>query len=204
MKNKALLICAAMGGLFFTSASSNAAVIYNNLNAVAQGADSLTDYGPIADSFSNGSTVASLNQVIVKLSGAADSGSVVVKLLADSGSDTPGAYINTIGSVSDSLLTSTLASYTITLATPYTLAANGRYWVQLTSNNSSANWAWSYDITGVGVASEYLANNNGAYANSSSAPYQMEVINSAPEPGTIALLGLAGIGAGLIRKKLLA
>ena len=147
----ALSILAALYGIAFAAPANADVVSFNNLNATTVDADPIATYGPIAGSFSTADYRTTLTQVSLKLSGASDNGSVAVQLLSDS-STSPGSVLSTIGTLNDSLLRSTLSNYTLTLATPFNLAANTRYWIELISNGSSANWAWSEDISGAGVA----------------------------------------------------
>lgn len=196
----ALSIVAALCGLGFVAPAKADAVRFNNLNAATVDADSIATYGPIAGSFSTAEYASTLTQLSFKLSGSSDNGSVTVQLLSDS-SISPGSLLNTIGTINDTSLRSNLANYSLTPATPFSLAANTRYWIRLTSNNSSANWAWSQDVSGPGVAREYIANTNGVFANSSEAPYQMQVLTSTPEPASCGILGLAILGViGAVRK----
>lgn len=189
----ALPVLAALYGLIFTATANADVVTFSNLNAATVDADSIAAYGPIADSFSTAEYGTTLNQVSLLLNGAPDSGSVTVRLLSSSFLS-PGSVLTTIGTVNDSSLSSTLTSYTLPLASPFQLGANTRYWIQLTSNNSSANWAWSANVSGPGVAGEYLSNANGVFENASEAPCQMQVITSAPEPSNLAVLGLGLMG----------
>lgn len=199
----ALSIFAAVCGIAFATPAHADIISFDNLNGTPVDADSIATYGPIAGSFSTAGFESALTQVSLKLSGTPDSGSVIVRLLSDS-STSPGSVLNTIGTLDDSLLSSTLSNYTLALATPFDLAANTRYWIELTSNGSSANWAWSGDISGPGVAGEYLSNINGVFANSSEAPYQMQVqvLSSVPEPSGYAILGfgLLGVVAAIRRR----
>jgi hypothetical protein len=59
--------------------------------------------------------------------------------------------------------------------------------------NSSAFWAWSFDVSGPGVANEFFSNNAGVFPNNQNGPYQMQVNTAIPEPSTLAL-GIAGLG----------
>ena len=184
----------------FLAGASNAAVIYDNLYSTTKGADPVGNYngfafGPLYDSFSTGSSSFTLQAVKVLLSGdSTSSGSVTVALYNDN-STSPGTVLYTIGSISDSSLSSTLTVYDFTLATSQNLSANTRYWIGLkTSDNSTAYWAWSLDQSAVGVAGEYYANSSGVNSNIGG-PYQMQLSsNVVPLPGTAWLLGSGFLG----------
>lgn len=195
-------------GLFFTFVSvAHASTIFNNLNSTTSGSDSVSSSGPLADSFSTGSSSFSLGQVTVKVQATTpgDGESVVVSLLSDNASS-PGSTLDTIGTINDSSLSTSLSDFALTLSTPYTLAANTTYWIELsTSNGSSAYWAWSLDQTALGVSGEQYSDKDGIYPDSGG-PYQMELLSAAvaaPETGTLLLLGiglLALMGAAVVRR----
>jgi hypothetical protein len=202
----ALSVFVAFSACLFAAPANAAAVNFNNIGGVTAGTDPVATVGPLADSFSTAEYGTTLNEVSVRLLAGtpSDGGSIRVQLLANS-SNNPGAMLTTIGTLSDSSLSSSLANYTLTLATPYSLAANTRYWIELVSAGSSAEWAWSYDQSGPGVANQYLSNTFGTFANSGSAPYQMQVVTAAPEPAGLASIGIALVGvAAVIRRRLTA
>ncbi len=194
-------------GLCVAVAQADAAVIYDNLSASSSGADGVSaeiGFGSLYDSFSTGTSGFGLNQIQVLLGGNPDAGALQVSLLSDN-NIAPGLFLANIGTVSDSQLSSTLAVFTFTLSAPILLAANTRYWVELSDNAStptSAVWSWSFDTSGVGVAGEYFANSCCISANPGNGPYQMSVSGSVPEPSTWAmmLIGFAGIGVAAYRR----
>ncbi len=173
--------------------AARATSLYNNLNPASSGLDSV--FGTLADSFSTGSSAVTLNSVTLDLWDADSNdggGSVTVDLLTDN-SDAPGTVLDTIATISDSSLSATLAHYA--LDTDLDLAANTRYWIELSSSagvESTAYWSYSLDATGPGVPGEYFANSNGVFPNVDG-PYQMDVeagvAAATPEPWSLLLLG---------------
>jgi hypothetical protein len=110
--------------------------------------------------------------------------------------------------VPDSALTATPSAYDFPLAVPYVLAANSRYWIELSSNTAStANWDFSTDVSGPGVATEFFFFGGTAYPNAG-APYQMQVnadaiLNPVPEPSGLMVfaIGLSGLSFVLWRSR---
>jgi hypothetical protein len=195
----ALARASFLGALAMSIAfAAHASSLYNNLPATTVGADSVSDFGPLFDSFSTGSSAVVLSSVTLDvLAVNPDSGgSFTVTLDSDiPGSpatvDPPGPVLETIGTISDSSLTTLLADYTLTA--DYALSADTRYWIELnsTGSDSSALWSWSLDTSGPGVAGEFFANDNGVFPNTGG-PYQMDVETGGsvtPEPSTLLLLG---------------
>jgi hypothetical protein len=112
--------------------------------------------------------------------------------------------LDSLGVFNDSSLTSTLTPFDITLATPFALAANTRYWIEI-SGTAASTTSWSFDQTnvGTGVAAEYNYYAGAVAANSAFTPYQMQITDSAttPEPATWSLIIMAGVGLVLRRQK---
>jgi hypothetical protein len=183
-------------------------VLYDNLAGTPGGQDPIgSGWGPLADSFSTGASAFDFTSLTVSLDGYASTGTITVYLLADS-STSPGPVLETIGEISESSITDTPTEYA--LNTSFTLNADTRYWIELTSPDNAASWIWSSDISGPGVASEFFANFEklGAFQVGSNVdgPYQMEVSGSlaaVPEPRTISLLLAAGlVGLAISRARL--
>ena len=106
------------------AATAQATLIYSNLGSTTAGSDPLSVQGPpLFDSFS--SSAFALADVKLLLSGTPDAASFAVALYNDN-SISPGTLLTTIGSLGDSVLSSTLTVVDFPPASPYVLAA-GRY-----------------------------------------------------------------------------
>ena len=206
-------ILVAWGLLLGAVGQAKADVIYDNLGAATSNTDpvappSFGGLGPLADSFSTGALATNLTDVKLLLNSQSDppSSSTIVQLLSDNGTS-PGSVLTTIGTVFDSSLTGTSTIYDFPLSTPFALAADTRYWIEIsTSNGSAVTWNWSTDTTGVGVGNEFYSNANGIFPNSPMGPYQMQVnvsSSTTPEPTVLVLCGLGALGlfAALRRRK---
>ncbi len=200
--------------LSFVSAV-NAGEIYNNLPPVTSigSFDPVFDDGPSYNSFSTGSNAELLTDIKMLLTGTGGTPSqFTVSLLADS-SNAPGSLLSTLGTFNDSDKLSLTASVVDVSGGSYALAANTRYWVELSSTAPSppSTVAWNYasSAAGVGVSSEYWAYTPGGVltvsANSDvSTPYQMSVTTSSavPEPGTFCqVLTALGVGVFAIARR---
>jgi hypothetical protein len=216
----------------------HASVLYNNLPNPPSSIlgnfpiGSTTGAGPEGDSFSTGASPTSLTDVVLALQGVHDSDSFAVSLYSDNHTvcapgptctGGPLTLLDTIASVSDNSIPTTLTDVNFALTTPYALAANTRYWIIASStSNSGTLWSYTEDLSGTGVAGEFnidylsvpppipIPNTNdystypdcangtlGPSGEDSCTPFQMEVITT-PEPGTLGL-GFAGLGlAGLV------
>src|SRR5271157_1472278 len=127
--------------VFALSCAAGATVIYDNLNAISYGTESIYNFGPLADSFSTGNSAFTLASVGLKLEDIGNpTGSFTIQLLADN-NISPGSPIYTVATVQDTSLTNSLQDYFFTLSQPQVLQPNTRYWIGLTStNNSVAQW----------------------------------------------------------------
>jgi hypothetical protein len=190
------LVFAVLAGT--PAGSARAGILFDNLGAATASSDSVaTPIGPLANSFSTGVDPVLLTDVKVLLASDAPAvGSVEVDLVTDAGTS-PGAFLLALGTISDSSLTSTPTVFDLPVSVPFALAANTRYWIEIsTTNGSVAEWAFSNDISGPGVANEffYFA---GSVASNLNGPHQMQVqadpivtTSAVPEPSSLILMVL--------------
>lgn len=173
--------------------AANATVLYDNISAASGGSDPAGSFGPLYDSFSTGASAFTMSNVNLLISSdtPSDGGTFNISVLSDNSAN-PGSLLAS-GSFSDGILSNSLNVVGIGFS-PLLLAANTRYWIEL-SSAGPVNWSYSSDISGGGVASEFFANANGTFPNIDG-PYQMQISSAVPEPSSWALmiLGFAGIG----------
>ena len=199
-----LFAAAALVSLAAGTANASYIILFDNLNnTLTTGSLSVANAGPLAASFSTGASSVDLADVKLDLNMNQEPPTpyITVALFSDS-STSPGTQLTTIGTLSDGNFGSP-GVYDFPLSTSYLLAANTRYWIELSSStNSSQNWDTASTATGTGVASEYysvagtVSANNGA----SSTPFQMQVNadpatpSAAPAPASIWLLSVGAAG----------
>lgn len=183
-------------------------------------------WGPLADSFSTGNSSFDFDSLTVNLSNqllnpataaalgippcsGAACGTTTAFLLSNS-SGSPGTVIETLGSVSNSLLSGTPQDFTFDTFAAVDLQPDTRYWIELTSTDNNSWWAYDGALNG-----EFFANFEGkstwiVFSDATGgAAYQIEVAgtsgsNSVPEPSAVSLLfaGLAVLGFfAAIRRK---
>lgn len=195
--------------LSFTS-SLHATTLYNNLSASTYSEEAITESGPLAASFSTGAFSGDLSSVTLDLyePSDTDTGTITVDLFSDN-STAPGTVLETIGTIDASSLSIGNSSDS-TLNTSYALDANTRYWIELSTEDSAAEWAYADDTSGTGVAGEYYYGDGNVSPNGTddSGPYQMDVegvsASPVPEPPALLLLGtgLLGLLALKLRRRL--
>jgi hypothetical protein len=206
--NRAFLIVTSVGAALCVAGNARADIIFDNLGTTPIGLSPVVSGFPYAASFSTGDSPFPLSLVAVVLT--ADAGvppsdlSISALLLADS-STGPGSVLETIGNLDeDTVVPGEYGPYTFTGESSFTLSPDTRYWIELTSNDTSlgyVGWLSSGDLTDtIGTAGEYWASDigNGAFDvfadGTNGGPQLMEVADcpyppSIPEPSNLALLG---------------
>ena len=174
-------------------ASSPAVIAFDSRNAASDGSDTIASAsnggaGPLAQSFLTGESTFDLTDLSLDLSGTSSSdGSFAIDLVADDSLSPGTTVLASFGTVFDSALAASPAFYDFTLATPVTLDADTRYWVELiadATDSSTASWSYSTDLIGTGLTTEYTFNNynddgDPGVADSSQGLYQMCVSDTA-------------------------
>jgi hypothetical protein len=203
MKNTLLKTAFAVVLYVLGSALAYSDVLYDDLALSQDGSGNSNN--TLGDSFSTGTNTSPLSDVklVLVANNPSDGGSVQVGLYSDIGTPStpnPGSLLLNIGSLADSSMASTYAVYDFSLATPYALADNTRYWVEVSSSNGSAEWVYSYSNGGVGVVNEYWFD-GGAPQSNSGGPYLMSV-TSVPLPASALMFAAGLLGFGVSRKKI--
>lgn len=197
--------------VLISSCIANADTLFNNFSAASGHDDYVTangHAGPLAASFSTGNVSLSLDSVALSLLSVdpSDGGMITVTLNGDSGTS-PGTSLYMLGTVNDSSLTTTNSEYDLSVS-GVTLAANSRYWIELTDNigTSSMRWEYAIDNSGIGAANEFYFYGGNVFPDADGG-YIMALtgtsgVSAIPEPATFAvtLVGL-GLVAGWKRKR---
>ncbi|HTS49771.1 MAG TPA: Ig-like domain-containing protein [Bryobacteraceae bacterium] len=160
-----------------------ATVLYDALNGETQGADYVFGDGPLYVSFSTGSSPVALSDVMAKLTAAQGgaSGSITVGLYSDAATR-PGNLLVQIGTLADSMVSpSSYANFDFPVSPVYQLKANTRYWIGFISVNQTViHLAWTDDLSGTGVGTEYLFFQGSVRSNAhDQAAYQLRITGTA-------------------------
>jgi hypothetical protein len=191
------LACAVLELTPFSSTAANATELYNNIDVSSGGTAhaSTLDNGPLGNSFSTGPSAFTFTGVdlLVLADNASDGGSFTVSLLNDS-SIHPGSGIAT-DTFDDSVLSTSLSTLSAHFSS-IALAADTRYWIELSTSTGSLEWSFTGANEGIGVANEFNFFAGSVSANQAFTPYQMSIGSAVPEASTWALMlaGFAGLG----------
>jgi hypothetical protein len=189
--------------------AAHATILFNSAGGNNFGQDPILADGPQYASFMTDAT-GHVDTVALELdSGILPNGAGIVGVnLFDNGingsSNYPNNFVQEVGSVRDLLLTSTPSVVSFTHL-GIILNPDTRYWVGLsdiTPNgfvSSSIEWSFTTDVSGLGVADEWINEGiTGSQADSSGIVYMMHVGRGqpVPEPASVGLfcLGLACVG----------
>ena len=204
----ALLAALTNGSAFAatTTLFDNISASTNNYTISTQG------NGPLAQSFFNGGSASFLEtlNLNVKLLTLSNSGSFVVTLNSDS-SNKPGSLLATLGTITDSQLSTTAGVITLSglsLIAGTALTASGEYWIEL-SGTSDSQSQWLYATTGAGTGTSgtkgLYSPGLTSFSNTAAFPFEMTVVatdtQDVPEPATLAVLGASLVGLGWARSR---
>jgi hypothetical protein len=196
----------AWSACFATSAPGHADVLYDNLSVASAGADPANPsiYGPLYNSFSTGSSGFSLSEIGLSLQAqnTVDLGTFTVTLLSGAAAYADPTAIVFSSTFNDSQLLASLSTFDVNFS-PISLAADTRYWVEL-SSTGSVQWSYASDASGTGVSGEFSQNQggttlNGPTGDETQPPYQMLIsdqqISAVPELSSwmMMILGLMGL-----------
>ena len=192
---KKLRTATTLAALALCAAAVQASPVYDNLGSAQIGSDPLYSYGPIANSFNtgaNGSGMLTGVKALLANFSAANLGTLQVSLHAD-GVNAPGAELVSLGSLASADVgLGAFAAYSFAPVSAYALAANTTYWIEIVSSTATdVFWSWSDDLSALGVAGQANYSQTLGFNTNSAGfgPYQMAV--EVPEPGSVALVGLA-------------
>jgi PEP-CTERM motif len=216
MSLRMFLLAGVTGCAFAFPADAVVTSVYNNMaEATNPGLYSFAADpgagGPAAQSFTTTSSTTTLQDISVLVSDSSlSTGSFVVTLLADSGGspDFTDAPLWTSGTISDSAYSADANGYwslTFTSTEGISLSQDTNYWVGLETADPSTptDVSWVDAADGIGAQVPEYFYFSGAPYSSDGYPLVMSVsVNDAPEPTTLAVMGIGLAGIGVARRRL--
>jgi hypothetical protein len=164
-------------------------IVYNNLSTPAgtfspQTLDTTFDNG---QQFETASTASVINDLELVLGATVSSGTLTVDLYSDA-SNAPGSLVATLGTISNSQLTSTQGTIDLALTSNPVLTASTNYWIMLSDTSSTgASWSFAASAAGTGTSGGYYDSQGGITSNNDATypqPWSMEITTACYAAGT--------------------
>lgn len=165
----------AVATALLTAVSDNAVILFDSTVDPGYGFDAISNAVPLNASFSTGAAAVALSEVKLLLrKSAPGNGTINVSLLSDN-QTAPGPLLENIASIDSGALSPDARLVEIRVASPHTLSANTRYWIEVSGSGNAGEWAYSRSHDGNGIASEFYKNSFGLHADIETGPYVMQV-----------------------------